>query len=230
MSWEDNNLTPKFFYCFNREWLSNFMLVFRRCRLQAAGESCSLLWWFCWSSRCSIFGSAATAKLGRCGFFPETASERRKGDTKWKLGRAMRICSASSSMEELLLLTELQKDLTRAKEEYPVAQILFITSRIISLKFLFLIFLFCFFQLISKIPAFFLLFLIVYWWIYVILGRKPGVFWYLKCFPWMEDPKEKKKRTIMMCIEAEILALQYWSILVTLYCFNLSVLSLHKPF
>lgn len=58
----------------------------------------------------------------------------------------MRICSASSSMEELLLLTELQKDLTRAKEEYPVAQILFTTSRIISLKFLFLIFFVLFFS------------------------------------------------------------------------------------
>lgn len=40
----------------------------------------------------------------------------------------------------------------------------------------------------------------------------------------MEDPKKKKKKgTIMMCIEAEVLALQYWSILVILYRFNLSM-------
>lgn len=119
--------------------VSNFMLVFRRCRLQAAaGESCCLLWWFCWSSPCSIFASAATAKLERCGFFPETPSEKRNTDIKCRsLGRAMRICSASSSMEDLLVLTEPPvRDLRTAKEEYPVAQILFTTSRIISLKFL----------------------------------------------------------------------------------------------
>lgn len=121
--------------------VSNFMLVFRRCRLQAAaGESCCLLWWFCWSSPCSIFASAAaaTAKLERCGFFPETPSEKRNTNIKCRsLGRAMRICSASSSMEDLLVLTEQPvRDLRTAKEEYPVAQILFTTSRIISLKFL----------------------------------------------------------------------------------------------
>lgn len=157
----------KSFHSSNREWFASFMLVFRRCRPQAAGESCSLLWWFCWSSRSSTFGSAATAEPGRCGFFREKASERWERDTQREEGRAMRICSASTSTGDLLAWTEPQKDLTRAKEEYPVAQILFTTSRIISLQFRLSSFFVLLLspQLISKIPAFFSLFLIVYRWI-----------------------------------------------------------------
>lgn len=159
------------------------MWVFWQCLVLAAGDSCALLWWCCWLSRFYRFGSAVSihAKPGQFGYILEMErqrSQRKAAEAVW-IRKTRRSCSASTSMEELLVSTELPMDSRRVNEEYPVAQILSTTSRI----FLFHFFLLILWWISSKIPSFFSSFLC--WYLdgfAVVYGGKPGVFWYFNFF------------------------------------------------